>query len=330
MVIGVVVAIDPFFQYHKPLKGFPYLIDNQINQNPGMAEHMEYDSVILGSSMVVNFETSWFQELMGLNTLKLPYNGAYAKDIRNIMDVVKDSETELKKVFLAMDISSYSSGVDEVKYPIPEYLYDDYVYNDIPYLLNKEVLLDYIFKPLVSGDPATDLSSVYNSEWWMKAFYGKETVINDYERPEKSEQTYDENYFIEALNANLEENICSVIEENPETEFVLFFPPYSILYWYNHVQSNQIDAVLEEYRFASEKLLAYDNVKLYYFQNMEETITNLDNYRDYIHYSQAINRYMAECFAKEEHRITLENYEAEIDKTEELAKNYNYEELFSE
>jgi len=96
------------------------------------------------------------------------------------------------------------------------------------------------------------------------------------------------------------------------------------------MQSNQIDAVLEEYRFASEKLLAYDNVTLYYFQNMEETITNLDNYRDYIHYSQAINRYMAECFVNEEHRITMENYQDEISKMEELAKNFDYEKLFSE
>ena len=68
---ALVVYVDPFFHYHKPLPGFPYLVDNQLSQNPGMAAHMDYDSVILGSSMTVNFQTKWFGELMDLNTIKL-------------------------------------------------------------------------------------------------------------------------------------------------------------------------------------------------------------------------------------------------------------------
>ena len=51
-----------FFHYHRPLAGFPYLVDNQLSQNPGMAAHMDYDSVILGSSMTVNFNTDWFED----------------------------------------------------------------------------------------------------------------------------------------------------------------------------------------------------------------------------------------------------------------------------
>ena len=62
-VAALVVYVDPFFHYHKPLEGFPYLVDNQLSQNPGMAQNMEYDSVILGSSMTVNFQTTWFKEL---------------------------------------------------------------------------------------------------------------------------------------------------------------------------------------------------------------------------------------------------------------------------
>ena len=68
-----------FFQYHTPLEDFPYVVDHQVNQNPGMAKHMDYDSVILGSSMTVNFNTGWFEELLGLKTLKLSYSGAFPK-----------------------------------------------------------------------------------------------------------------------------------------------------------------------------------------------------------------------------------------------------------
>lgn len=328
LIICTVIVIDPFFQYHKPLSFFPYTIDNDISQNPGMAKNMEYDSVLLGSSMVVNFETNWFDELMGLSTLKLPYNGAYPKDISNIMKVVTESGQQLDTVFYGIDVSYFNGDVKETKYPIPEYLYDTNPWNDIPYLLNKDILLNYILKPLMSGDPATDLSSVYNSEWWMIAFYGKDRVISEYTIPEKCQDICDPDMYIDPLISNLEENIAPMIGDNPNTKFVIFFPPYSILYWYNHMQSNQIDAVLKEYQVAIEYLLQFDNVSLFYFQNMEDTICNLDNYRDYVHYCQAINRYMAECFASGEQLMTQDNYLEELDKMETLAKDYDYNSLF--
>ncbi|MDE6128573.1 MAG: hypothetical protein K2G16_05200, partial [Lachnospiraceae bacterium] len=63
----LVIAADPFFQYHKPLKGLYYLIDNKLSQNPGLARHFEYDSIITGSSMTVTFDTAIFAEDLGLN-----------------------------------------------------------------------------------------------------------------------------------------------------------------------------------------------------------------------------------------------------------------------
>ena len=41
VITALVVYVDPFFHYHEPLKNFPYLVDNQLTQNPGMAEHMD-------------------------------------------------------------------------------------------------------------------------------------------------------------------------------------------------------------------------------------------------------------------------------------------------
>ena len=142
------ILVDPFFHYHRPLAGFPYLVDNQLSQNPGMAAHMDYDSVILGSSMTVNFNTDWFEELMGLNTIKLSYSGAFPRDQYNIMKIIFDGKREVKTVFLGVDVITYTGGVTETKYPIPEYLYDQNYLNDIKYLLNKDVLLNYILRPL--------------------------------------------------------------------------------------------------------------------------------------------------------------------------------------
>lgn len=326
-VMLLVVYIDPFFQYHEPLEEFPYVVDNQINQNPGMAKNMEYDSVILGSSMTVNFNTDWFSELMGLNTIKLSYSGAFPKDQANIMDIIFQSGKDISAVFLGIDIITYSGGVEETKYPIPEYLYDFNIWNDIPYLLNKDVLLQYILRPLADPDK-TDLATVYKS-WWTDDYYNIQWVMHNYTPPEAVEEEADPESYIQNIEANLDANICPYIENNPNTQFYIFYPPYSILFWNDVLTENHMEATMREYEYICERLLEYENVKLFFFPNQEWIICDLNNYADYSHYHPDINRYMTECFADGECRITSENLAEELDKMKEIVDNYDFQTLFS-
>lgn len=333
-VVALVVYVDPFFHYHSPLPGFPYLVDNQLSQNPGMAKHMEYDSVILGSSMTVNFQTTWFQELMGLNTIKLSYSGAFPKDQSNIMKIIfdKEDERQVKKVFLGVDVITYTGGVEETKYPIPEYLYDDVWWNDIAYVLNKDVLLNYILRPMVDPDP-TDLSNVYAS-WWTEEYYSETWVLHNYNSPEQVDEESDPADFVQAVEKNLAQNICPFIEENQETEFVIFFPPYSILFWNSVLKENHLDATMETFRYICERLNAYENVTVYFFQDQEGIICDLNNYADYSHYHPRFNRYMAECFANGECVVarkgqdgkTIDQY---LEHMMEIATGFDYEELLA-
>ena len=335
LTTALVVYVDPFFHYHAPLEGFPYLVDNQLSQNPGMAEHMEYDSVILGSSMTVNFQTTWFQELMGLNTIKLSYSGAFPKDQSNIMKIIFESrnnaeENRLKKVFLGVDVTTYTGGVDETKYPIPEYLYDDNLLNDINYVLNKDVVLNYILRPIADPEP-TDLSNVYAS-WWTEEYYSEEWVLHNYESPEQVAEEADPGAYIDAVEKNLSQNICPYIEQNPDTEFVIFFPPYSILFWNDVQRENHLEATLSEYRYISERLNAYENVSVYFFPDQEEIICDLNNYADYSHYHPRINRYMTECFADGTNLVAKEGQEGKpieeyLAHMREIAVTFDYEKL---
>ena len=295
LVGALVVCVDPFFHYHKPLDGFPYLVDNQLSQNPGMAKHMEYDSVLLGSSMTVNFNTNWFSELMDLNTLKLSYSGAFPKDQSNIMEIIFDSGHEVKTVFLGIDVITYTGDVTQTKYPIPEYLYDDNLLNDISYVLNKDVLLNYVLRPLADPEP-TDLATMYAS-WWTEEYYSEEWVLHNYTSPEQVEEETAADAYIPSVSANLDVNICPYIEENPDTKFVIFFPPYSILYWNDVLKENHLQATIEEYRYLAERLNAYENVEVYFFPDREDIILDLNHYADYSHYHPDYNRFMTECFA---------------------------------
>ena len=325
---ALVIYVDPFFQYHAPLENFPYLVDNQLSQNPGMAKHLEYDSVILGSSMTVNFNTRWFEELLGLHTIKLSYSGAYPKDLANIMDIIFESGNQVDAVFLGVDVVTYTGGVDETKYPIPEYLYDDSYLNDVQYLYNKDVVLNYIIRPIADPDK-TDLATVYQS-WWTDEYYNIQWVMHNYEPSEAVEYVTPMEAYIESADRNLQANICPYIEQHPDTKFYLFFPPYSILYWNNVIQENHLEATMAEYEYVADTMLAYDNVHVFFFTNQEWIVTDLNNYADYTHYHKDINRYMTECFADGFCEITNVNeMKGALDEMRAVIERFDFEELFS-
>ncbi len=330
LVGALVVTIDPFFHYHRPLPGFPYQIDNQTSQNPGMARHMDYDTVLIGSSMTVNFEADWFRDQYGENMIKLCYNGAFPKDVHNTMEQIDRGRKKVNKVYLGVDLKSYTGDTEETKYPIPEHLHNRNLLDDVKYIYNKDVILDYIVKPIIQREPATSMSSVYNSEWWMKDYYSKDYVITHMDRVEKNDTTFPADMFDEGLESNLEVNIIPSIKEHGDTKFIVFMPPYSILYWYEYMQNNQFEACIREYELFCEKMLKLENVELYFFPGQEDIVMNLDNYGDVGHYSQEINKYMCDCFGNGTCKMTQDNYQEMIAAWADMVKNFDYEGLLAE
>lgn len=324
--MALVIWVDPFFQYHKPLAWFPYLVDNQVNQNPGLAKHMEYDGILIGSSMTASFNTDWFEELMGMKTQKLSYNGSYPKDLSNIMQLVFDAKgDQVKAVYMAVDQSTFSADPEETKFPVTDYLYDDNVFNDVPYLLNKDVLLDYILRPLADRKDASDWAELYKP-WWTDEYYNKANVLMYYEAAEEKqeEEALAADYFKDAVEENLQKNILPYIEAHPETEFYIFYPPYSILFWNDVTREKELEAVIGRLEYMTERLLNYENVHVFNFLGKEDIICNLNNYADYMHYHKNVCRYITECFATGENELHPENYGQAFDEIRTLAMSYDY------
>ena len=325
---ALVLLVDPFFQYHKPLSGFPYKVDNQLSQNPGMARKLDYTSVLLGSSMTASFDTDWFMEELGENTVKLSYNGAYPKDEANIMELIFDAKKDtVQTVFMAIDQGTFSADVNETKYPIPEYLYDKNPFNNIQYVFNKDVILNYILKPLVDETERTDWTQLYKP-WWTDQYYTKANVLMYYVPAEEAEEEMEADVFLDGVEANLQTNILPYIEAHPETEFVFFYPPYSILYWNDVMRQKQLAAVIEELSYMTERLLSYENVRVFCFQNQRKIVCDLNNYADYTHYHADVCRYIVECFANGDCELTQENYEGVFEDLRELASGYDYEAIY--
>ena len=322
-----VSVVDPFFVYHAPLKNFPYVIDNQSAQNPGMARHMEYDAFLTGSSMTFNFDMNDFETKLGLHTLKLSYAGAYPHDEALIMDVVFE-KPDVQAAFLSVELPTLTGEVSETKYPVPWYLRDKNPLNDAPYLLGKDVFLQYVMKPLIHPEP-TPLNTVYADTWRTDDWYGTDRVMEGFTLTPKAEFETDAQSLIALCEKNLDANYLPYIEAHPQTTFYLFYPAYSMLYWYNLGREKRLEATLAEVRYVTERFLRYENVRVFCFADDTDYITDLDNYGDYTHHKPEYNRHMVSCFADGTREIkTMEDADASLQRLRTMVGTYDFDALF--
>lgn len=327
---AVIFIVDPFFHFHKPLQGLAYSIVNETYANPGIARNFSYDSVITGSSMTENFKPSEFKEILGLNAVKVPYSGGTAKNMNIILDLALQHNQGIKEVFLGLDLYMLEYDDTLTRNPLPQYIYNENPLDDVNYILNKTVLFNQVKYNLAltrQGGQTTRLDEAYS---WDSNFKFDESIVIKNYSPEKPLTIYSDNPSANLAKANLEANIIPLIEENQETEFNIFFPPYSILFWHQRLTNDRLNATLNGLEYTINRLLNYDNVKLYFFQNIEEIIGNLYLYKDPLHYNAQINHYMLQSFNSSKHLLTKTNYKDELQKMKLLATNFDYDIFFGD
>ena len=217
-------------------------------------------------------------------------------------------------------------NINATKYELPTYLYDDNIFNDVNYIFNKDVLFQYILKPVIQRR-GTDLSTVYYS-WWTPEYYNELWVMPNYTPAEKVSEETPVNAYIKDTATNLEKNILPFIQEHEETTFYIFFAPYSVLYWYDVVQENHLDATLYQTEYIANTLLSYDNVRLFDFMDNEEIITDINNYADEIHYKPEYNAWMVQCFNDGTEEIFEGDIEKDMQHLRSIIENYDYKTLF--
>lgn len=328
VIAAIIIIIDPFSHFHMPFFGMGPVATDERAALIGIARNDSYETALVGSSMSENFLDSWFEDgHFGKSAVKLCLQGAHFDDYEIILDEVI-THPELKNVVFGLDNYILTDDPSEQDVTIPEYLANDSIFDDTHYLWNKSVLTEFL--PMFLIGNKRERGSDDNAYVWENLFhYGKAAAISTYIgfRPEypKDREAYD-TYFD---NADLFlSKFTKYIEERPDVTFYVYAPPYSILFWDYSLRNGRLEAEICLMERVYSKLLEYDNVKLCYFQNETDIITNLDNYRDYSHYRQAINYYMYTHMRDDKNLLTKDNYYDTLLKMFEMANTYDYDSIF--
>lgn len=238
-IFSVVIFVDPYFHYHKPVSSMFYVLNNQRSQNDGMIKHFEYDSIITGTSMSENFKTSEFDEIFQANSIKVCFSGGSYKEINANLEKAFESGHNVKYILRCLDYSMLITDKDRMRSDLgeyPTYLYDKNIFNDVKYILNKEIIYNICIPMLINAylhKTAGGITSFDEySNWNERGVFGAKSVLEgkrEYRKAENDIEFTDEDR--ETVNATIEQNVIELAKNHPETTFYYFFPPYSIAYW---------------------------------------------------------------------------------------------------
>ncbi len=334
LLIGgaVVFTVDPFYHYHGPWFNLPVVLYNEIYQTPGTARNFNYDSAIVGSSMTENFRASWFDEDFGWDTVKLCYEGAGTDDLKAILEQVYKGNRQVKNILLTIDDYQMVSDSSTVAIERPEYLYNENPFDDVYYLFNRDALKASLCRIGDGiGGKGYEVDDAYNFSG--KYEFSKAQVLRDARpfrenmkaNPPKEETP--EDAFLQACEDNME-NLVPFVETHPETEFIVVFSPYSIMNWEKKVLAGTLKAQLRADAYVIGEFLSYENVRVFYFQDEYEMITDLDRYMDPCHYKEEYNHYIEQCIRDGKNEVTEENYRERIENMYRIVSGYDFESIW--
>ncbi|MBR5579463.1 MAG: hypothetical protein IKW28_10780 [Lachnospiraceae bacterium] len=329
LVFIIMFICDPYFHFHGPLKGLSYRITEERYVNNGIVKNFNYDAVITGSSMNQNFKTTTMDSLFGTNAVKVPFSGAGFQEVSDNLRVALESGNEIKYVLWGLDYNGLNRDYDWQGYEnFPEYLYDNNPWNDLSYVFNKSILLEGLFNNLVhtvTGQPTTTFDEY--SSWEVGS--GWEVINRTYRRSKEilpmEEITEKE---INRVTDNIRNNIVELVKDYPDTTFLLFYTPYSALYWESIYRDGWLFKQIEMEKIATQMLLECENVRLFNFSKETEITGDVLCYRDKEHYIASVNELILQWILEGRGLVTGENYEDTLAWEREYYTVYDYDRLY--
>lgn len=326
-----VYIIDPYFHYRKPLVSLYYELDNQRYINDGIIRRFDYNAIITGTSMSENFKKTEYDDLYGVNSIKVPFSGASFKEINDNLANAYESGHRIDSVVRSLEPWKIIEDKNHMRNDLggyPEYLYNDVVMDDFHYLLNKDVVKKCLnmTREYIMGNKGGITNFDEYSNWNNKYKYGKKHIKFEGYKSNVEQKVITESDK-EVIKNNVEQNIVNLARLHPETIFYCFFTPCSVVYWGNLKDKGDLQRELDAIKYATEIMTKHPNIKLFSFNSCYDIITNLDNYKDEVHYGEWINSKMLIYMKDNQYRLTRENYTKILDKEQRFLMEYPYESL---
>ena len=307
IIVGMIV-IDPYFAYHKPIDGIPYTLEEDAYINAGVLKNFDYDSVIIGSSLAALMEPSIVDEKLGASTVKTTISGASTKNGAFLMEYALNNK-EICNIFYSLDYNALLGDKSQLDRALPQYLYDKNPFNDLQYILNKDIWIDGVFT-LFDKNRKTPLITNFDEAYGFDKYvqFSRSSVISNMPEGFFSDNM-DASFtgyscaddYINAISTiepelsvidNISSNIVPIIESNPNVQFYIYMAPMPVLAWYSRIAEKGeagINQVCANLYYVFNELSKYDNCHLGFFYS-EDITYDMYRFCDLIHWDRNVGR----------------------------------------
>ena len=307
IIVGMVI-IDPYFCYHKPIAGIPYTLEEDAYINAGILKNFDYDSVIIGSSLAALMEPSIVDEKLGANTVKTTISGASTKNGAFLMEYALNNK-EICNIIYSLDYNALLGDKSQLDRELPQYLYDKNPFNDLQYILNKDIWIDGVFT-LFDKNRKTPLITNFDEAYGFDKYvqFSRASVISNMPEgffSDNMDASFTEyscaDDYIDAISTiepefsvidNISSNIVPIIENNTNVQFYIYMAPMPVLAWYSRIAEKGeagINQVCANLYYVFNELSKYDNCHLGFFYS-EDITYDMYRFCDLIHWDRNVGR----------------------------------------
>lgn len=323
LTLGIIIfnfIVDPFGYYRKPTL-YPafYGLDQRI-LNLALAKNHTFDSLILGTSMTEQFRVSYVNKLLSANFLKLSLSGGTIYE-QSLMFKYAAKYQDIKNVIWGVDLYSLSGEKESFrnKNAFAFYLYDENIFNDIKYLLNIQTtswFFKIIKKYYIQKDKFYfNLDNLFLHQNINYDKIDSTLVIKNHNLYKLNANFKMQNFTFDKLKENFDYNVLSIVKSNPNTNFYIYLPPYSILALEQMKEHKWLKNAFLAREYIFNELKKIKNVYFFDFQAEVDFITNLNNYMDATHYKPKKNKEILNFFKNKNITKDIMKNNAKIQKT---------------
>lgn len=286
--------------------------------NSTLIRNFSFDSVLLGTSLSQGFKCSEFDAAFGGKSIKLSSSGANFAEMNEFLKFA----VKHKKIKRAMlDVVVQFCVMEQTLKDFPAEYYSE---NLFKVRLNKATSINGVldeldfFRDMVRGKVKyTTRDALYD---WNRKHSCSEKIFAQsiLYQPHINYLTQGNN--CEKAYENTQKVLLPIIKTHANIEFIIFFPPVSIMNYQGEDYSKYITLKGR----IIDLLLTCSNVKLYDFETALHITTDFNNYKDRIHYSGKINSWMLKEMSKDNYRITAQSKQQALDKLLNALNSFDY------
>ena len=283
---------------------------------PVMISKLDFDALIVGTSMSVNLTATKIDEALSVQSINAAMNGSSLYEQHKLLEFALN-EKAIKTVVWGIDLNVID---------LPHnYRFKGIIYPDYLYLSN--ILSRFLYCCDISTHKFNVCShteiTVKDFNSWRDPDISIEKLLARWTNESQDIQSGTNRFCIDfpassPLTENqkygMEKNIISLVKNNEDCTFYIFFPPYSILK-FQTLSYDKLMHILSCKDYLVDRLCNSENVYIFDF-TADDTIThNLNNYIDLIHYRNSVSDKIIQTIKNKDNSI---NYNISIQNSKKI------------